>query len=370
MKLQHIDTARGIAILMVIMVHSSLHFVAFEWLSLFFVRYGQMGVQLFFVVSAFTLCLSADRRSDEKRPIVNYAIRRYFRIAPAYYMGILIYLCVDLIFYFKATGELGTSQYYTPVNILANATFIHGFVPTANNTIVPGGWSIATEMTFYLLFPMLFIWLRRFIGSSWFKAAAAILIFLLFSYLIDWIFYTNWQKFVANNNFLYYNLFNQLPVFVAGIAYYCLWKGGKLDFPVIYDLLLFVIFTAASVLIWQMEPFRGQFILVPCLTGISFVFLVELFRKLPQLNPGFIARIGQLSYSMYLIHFIFAYWIFGLLAPRIVTTTGPDLAYLVFFLVSSYLTFLLAGASEKYVEKPSIAIGKRIINRYAGERNG
>lgn len=33
------------------------------------------------------------------------------------------------------------------------ALFVHGFHPQSINSVVPGGWSIAVEMTFYAVFP-------------------------------------------------------------------------------------------------------------------------------------------------------------------------------------------------------------------------
>ena len=51
---------------------------------------GQRGVQMFFLVSAFTLTLSHYNRRQERRPTLNYAIRRFFRIAPMLYLGILL----------------------------------------------------------------------------------------------------------------------------------------------------------------------------------------------------------------------------------------------------------------------------------------
>ncbi|MFY0030172.1 hypothetical protein ABTP79_18860, partial [Acinetobacter baumannii] len=39
--------------------------------------------------------------------------------------------------------------------VLLTATFLHGFWPDSVNSVVPGDWSIAAEMTFYLVFPLL-----------------------------------------------------------------------------------------------------------------------------------------------------------------------------------------------------------------------
>ncbi|UFW43506.1 hypothetical protein BcanWSM471_10700 [Bradyrhizobium sp. WSM471] len=39
--------------------------------------------------------------------------------------------------------------------MILTATFLHGFWPDSVNSVVPGDWSIAAEMTFYLVFPLL-----------------------------------------------------------------------------------------------------------------------------------------------------------------------------------------------------------------------
>src|SRR4051812_26086677 len=89
-KLSYIDALRGIAVLFVISVH---HGMVFRQLPLVqsISGFGQMGVQLFFVASAYTLCLSASRRAE---PTKNFYLRRFFRIAPLYYFAIVLYATV------------------------------------------------------------------------------------------------------------------------------------------------------------------------------------------------------------------------------------------------------------------------------------
>jgi peptidoglycan/LPS O-acetylase OafA/YrhL len=52
---------------------------------------------------------------------------------------------------------------------VATALFVHGFHPQSINSVAPGGWSIAIEMTFYAVFPLL----ARFI-TSWQTAVAGL----------------------------------------------------------------------------------------------------------------------------------------------------------------------------------------------------
>ena len=92
-KYAFIDALRGMAILGVILVHSSQLVAPTNATLLWVMREGARGVQLFFVASALTLCMSwMTRNSHEKFPIRNFYIRRFFRIAPMFYIAILIYI--------------------------------------------------------------------------------------------------------------------------------------------------------------------------------------------------------------------------------------------------------------------------------------
>ena len=96
-KLKFIDSLRGLAILMVVMIHVSQ--VGDAEYPLFFqniFNFGRYGVQLFFMCSAFTIFLSFERRSKiDKYPILFFFTRRFFRIAPLFYIAILYYLFQD-----------------------------------------------------------------------------------------------------------------------------------------------------------------------------------------------------------------------------------------------------------------------------------
>ena len=139
-KLEFVDRMRGAAILLVIAVHFTQVFS--DPLVRAAGSVGQVGVQLFFVASAFTLCRSADQRgaagrAAEAHPLRNFYIRRLLRIAPLYWLALAIYTLRGVL--------RGETLFFTPLNIGANALFVHGLVPSANNTIVPGGWSIGAR---------------------------------------------------------------------------------------------------------------------------------------------------------------------------------------------------------------------------------
>ncbi len=93
-----IDGLRGIAVLMVLAVHTSqrvsnVGLEAFHF-SLIgeFVNAGARGVELFFLLSAFTLFRSSKAKySEECNPRRNFYIRRAFRILPLWWMAVTLY---------------------------------------------------------------------------------------------------------------------------------------------------------------------------------------------------------------------------------------------------------------------------------------
>jgi len=154
-KLPYIDALRGLAILSVMMYHCGQdkidsYYPAIESI----IKKGYYGVQLFFIVSALTLFMSMDKRqTQEKHPYLNYFIRRFFRIAPLFYVAIIYYLCVDGFgprIWLK--GLPGISIW----SVISTTTFTHGLNPYWINSIVAGGWTISIEVTFYLLLPFLY----------------------------------------------------------------------------------------------------------------------------------------------------------------------------------------------------------------------
>ena len=137
---------------------------------------GNYGVQLFFLASAITLCHSmASRMQADKYPVFYFFLRRFFRIAPLFWLA--------MVFYWTCPQSMPPGWYrewvgtdVQPSYFVLTALFLHGWHPFSFNCIVPGGWSIAVEMTFYVFFPLLFLWLH-----SLKRSAAAVLLGLLYS---------------------------------------------------------------------------------------------------------------------------------------------------------------------------------------------
>jgi peptidoglycan/LPS O-acetylase OafA/YrhL len=208
-KIDFINTLRGYAILGVILVHVS-QFIPIPKMLFMITDRGQMGVQLFFMVSAFTLFYSLENRKEEVHPNINFYLRRFFRIAPLYYTATLAYyFYLDKIYIADFTSSNSAR------NLVAHIFFLNGFDKVYMNTLTPGSWSIAVEMMFYVFVPVLYAFIKNLrSGLIFFFAISSIDIALNLSFFTqgDW--------------FHYFWLVNQLPVFSLGIVLYLFIKNN------------------------------------------------------------------------------------------------------------------------------------------------
>jgi len=349
-KLLYVDTMRGWAILMVIVCHQALAFTHLHPVVKLLASYGQTGVFLFFLASAFTLCNSHMERRGEENSTRNFFIRRLFRIAPLYYLGIILFFSLQSLFPQLTAGMLGD---FTPANLLANVTLLHGLMPTAFTGLVPGGWSIGTEWAFYLVFPVLFVtclkthdmWGYRVLLLPCAILAGANILLLT-------------RIGMANERywFWYDSVLNQLPVFVAGILLFLAVHSGAFRPDLRRDIPAFAFTSLLAVLALKAKLFA----LLPPASAISFVFLFNIFRS-TSTSYGLIEKIGRVSYSMYVFHTVFAVF-----ATRSVLEIFPmpdayeNAAFGAACMVSIPLTWLVGRFSEKYIEQPFIAFGRRL----------
>ncbi|MFN0200133.1 MAG: acyltransferase family protein [Bacteroidia bacterium] len=362
--LAYIDALRGLAILGVLMVHCSINGLRHypDWVGEIFYE-GARGVQLFYVVSAFTLFLSFHhRKKEEKYPIRNFFVRRFFRIAPMYYVAIAYFLWQDGL---GPRGWLGDAQSISPLNILSNTLFLHGLSPYWINSLVPGGWSVGVEMLFYLMLPFLFPIITNLNRAMIFTLATLAIKIVLHYFLYKhhlighaWL----WT------NYLYLYFPSQLPIFGFGMmAYFILMKK---DYQ--FDKWLIPIFLLLlNVQYYTSKPeFRHLGI---SLYGVLFLGLVILLAHRPYkliVNPLFI-YLGKVSYSAYLINWGVLYWIvtqkakFNLL-DFFKSPLGiyPYLNFFTRLAVTTLIVMLIATVLWKVIEQPFQRLGKKWIESW------
>ncbi len=212
-RLNGLDLLRSIAIVWVMLFHS---FVVgglgpnWAWLS----RYGWMGVDMFFVLSGFLIGVQVLKsfKDGGRLSLRDFYLRRAFRILPAYWAILLLYLLWPG--FREAPGMEPGWKFFTFV--------LNLYIDYLSNTAFSHAWSLCVEEHFYLLFPLLAAWLlrrpsmRKFIALCMFLVLAGVMLrsmVWLHDMAVDPTHQRNW--FVED---IYYPTWNRLDGLLTGVA--------------------------------------------------------------------------------------------------------------------------------------------------------
>ena len=361
-KYGYIDSLRGIAILLVILVHAAQHF---ETLSpdIFFLTYkGQYGVQLFFITSSLTLFLSYEQRKslDKSNTVRFFLIRRLFRIAPAYYLAIIFYAALLLV--------EPLSTFPNPlrvVDVVLSVFFINGFFPSAINYVPPGGWSVAIEMIFYLLIPFFFARIK--------SLKAAVIYFLItvlaafvFNYIGAYLMvnYTHLDYAYHKTWYFYFWLPNQLPVFLLGMILFFLLKRSiqvSKAMAIMMVLASCVVMVSVFYLIrfYKLEDFVPEHLIVAML--FSMIVFAMSRSRISLLENNLTQQLGKLSFSMYLWHFIVLQGLAFII--RRIMPVFPVVQVITLYVVAVPVIAFISSVSYNKIELAGIKAGKKIIEK-------
>jgi len=356
----YIDALRAYALLGVLAVHAGQNIPGLSARMRGLTAAGALGVQLFFVASALTLLLSWRARAEGSWP---FFLRRFFRVAPMFWLAIGFYLWL-----YGFRPRYAAPNGITGADVAATAVFLHGLFPRSLNSVVPGGWSIAAETSFYLMFPAL----ASRLDSLWCAMVALVLALLLALVLNPFA-----ERWAAQLNpiepeylmtdFAYFWIVNQLPVFLVGFVAY----------HVIREHMPSLMMARLGLLSSLGALAMAQFARIPAPPHIVYagcfgVFAVSLAAGAGAfiVNPV-IVWFGRISYSGYLWHFAVLKALES--APR---WTGPPLhalgldvpcrASLLFvatWVAVAMSTAVLATTTYLAVERPLIRLGDSIVRR-------
>ena len=351
-----IDALRGYAILGVIAVHASQVTPKWEGFIRRVIDQGQEGVQLFFVASALTLMMSWQVRQDG---VWHFYVRRFFRIAPMFWLAIFFFECV--------------SRFTLPATqVFLSASFLHGWHPNFFPSVVRGGWSIAVEMMFYVFFPLMAICIRGIWSAIFAFLAANILAYKILFFC--WHRHADFWPGVPDAilwNFLHLWFPAQIPVFLVGFVLFYLLEVTNIRLPkwLVNTLLLLSVMMMVGMAI-PIDPWSlfGEKLSLYTVYGMCFgVFAFSLAKgAFPVLVNRFICVLGKISFSAYLWHF----FILTLLELTLSTALAQVLVYFNgiewlffcgFFPALVLLTAFFSSFTYRWVERPMIRFGNRLL---------
>lgn len=233
--------------------------------------YGFLGVQLFFVISGFVICMSAWGRS-----VGDFFVSRVVRLYPAYWLAVVL-----------AAGVLvlGSGASTKIRDVLANLTMMQEFLGVRN--LDQSYWTLAVEMIFYIFFAIV---VAR--GLTYRRVVAFCAIWTVVA-LIAPKFGSPWLGTVV--------VAQHSAYFVAGIALYLIFRFGQ-------NLLLWSIvglsWLIALVKLPGLAMARGvSFPVSAAIVTLFFVVMAAVaLGWFSWVTARWVTTAGALTYPLYLIH--------------------------------------------------------------------
>jgi peptidoglycan/LPS O-acetylase OafA/YrhL len=229
--------------------------------------YGWTGVELFFMISGFVICMSGWGR----RP-ADFFISRVVRLVPAYWAATLLTAAVLMIFPRLTSGARFSV-------VLTNLSMVQSVYGVPN--LVPAYWTLFVELTFYLLFGLVAI------GGITYRRMVTFCVLWSVASIVA----------AGSHHELLNNFINPpySPFFVAGIAFFLIHKFGS-------NLLLWAI-VAYSWLISVNQPHTDPPWQVVVLLSAFFVIMALVAtHRLDGIQWRWLPVAGALTYPLYLIH--------------------------------------------------------------------
>lgn len=351
-KLPQLDALRGIAILLVLAVHSPLGLVF---------PYAWCGVDLFFVLSGFLITgilLDSDRGDCY---FLNFYARRALRIWPLYYLMVALGLAVlprlGKTFAVPEPGELLPWYLF----------FVQNHASRAAQSLVVT-WSLAIEEQFYLIWPLLvYVLPRKILG--WVVIAVVFL-----SPALRWLLLVGGIP--AVNVFRW--SVTHCDGLAAGAAMALIVRSGisasNLGRWSARMLILALLISAVTIPIGIR---RTEFTSHPILYAFGFSGLAVGFAALlglalasetikRLLDNRLLRRVGTISYGLYLYHAVVFLWVrtFGIDALAGATGRSGWLVLLIAWSLAIIGVFGLAEMSFRWFERPFLE-----LKRYFDPRN-
>lgn len=299
-----VNILKGLAIWMVVTVHFFQSITVNSYIEML-ANCMQLGCQIFFTLSCFTLCLSY---SKKKLSYWQYFKKRVLKLFLAYYLMIFVTAIFRVILAVKSGQNVVDAINFT--GIILNALFLNGLTPnpTIHNTIVRGGWFIGTLFILYLLFPLLYK-IYSIKNKKWQKCKLFVFpltIISISTIIIGGIYAT--IGFGSYPFFVYTNFINQICAFIFGFVIFHLYQTVKIK-KVKFPLIKAIVCALLAIVLFIKIPLSHYVIvmvLVALATTYTFCFLFNnAFTKDnldSELIMRFLSKSGKISLGIYYTH--------------------------------------------------------------------
>jgi peptidoglycan/LPS O-acetylase OafA/YrhL len=349
-RFKSIDALRGIAALLVLLLHVSQVFLQSKKIAatglgmLDFIKVidlGRIGITIFFIISGFVICKSFNSKEKELK---SFVIKRFFRLYPLFWFSLIVGAFV--------LWPIG--KQHLDLGILAgNATMIPAFF--GQPFVIGLYWTLETELLFYILMSALY-----FFGVLRNSSVILGLTLLCYAALVIFMFVPATQPSLPHWMATPYHLSLMLLGVSMRYAFDEREDEARLSrrrIATLHLLLLLAIpfYIIASYLLRGIDANLPD--AIAYLIGIS-IFVIGL--KALRSAPSYLVYLGTISYSIYLLHPI----VFTLVRKAVLQVPALYGLHISFYLtICTVLTIIFSALTYKFIEAPANAIGKKLAQR-------
>lgn len=292
-----VQALRGIAALSVMLfhfrwninqIHPGLGDMLFGW--------GASGVDLFFLISGFVITLTAKKSEKGFYGSFSFLKKRIVRILPAYYLILLIS--------FLLSGAMSTFHYADKTENLISALLFKPIYPDHGPFYVDDSgmygirWTLNYEVYFYLITAG-----AVFFKRSWLWVSAFFLIMLVIVPLVMWGYVSLDTKGYRTGSAVLALMTNPITfLFLTGMAIGLILPYLQ-KIPSALSFIGLMLTVSLCIYFFSKGQFSGHGIMSSgWLLAFLLTFVILTEDKIRVHIPGFLIKLGDISFSLYLIH--------------------------------------------------------------------
>jgi Predicted acyltransferases len=348
-EIRSLTGVRGIAALWVVLLHF-IYVSNFQSDNVYldagneFLMKGNLGVDLFFMLSAFVLSLAYKNvfnLSLTFKDVKNFYVKRFIRIYPAYIFWLLL-----TAFVYK------TKLLHV---IIVNLLMSQNFFNPDKYTIGYVFWSLCAEWWMYMIFPFVYYVLNRFLSRNLLYISSLFIISIVGLYLLSSIkiFY------IGSNGFEFIEYEDRFSVFLGinsvircllcyfiGIALFFISRDERIKMKIMLGPKSVYVICGV---VFSLSLFRQTDIYIIICLALLILSLYENREFDNFFSSKIVYFLGLISYSLYLIHstlrFVITIIVMKIFNVPVTLADFPSIILsLVLLIPISYISYL-------YIEK-------------------
>ena len=345
-RLEWLQTLRAFAAIAVLIFHTKDAFSEYPNIQKILGQ-GFFGVDVFFCLSGYIMCPSCSQKMPSARNGILFLTTRFARIYSGYWPALVLTLAAAAIGLRPITGDWFSSIFLT------SAHFDNQFLETA--------WTLVYELRFYLAIGIFYFFFAANLSIRNISIIATVIILYnlgYYAFAINTVIGGVWPLRSTLNGFFLEFIFGMFIFFIN--------KQNSLKLETC------IFFIPASILLLAAGAFHSLFanfeFLRAATYGLASMLILAFFVSLenePKLHPhSWLVKIGDASYSLYLIHPILLTLLFTSLHRYI-----PQKYFYTILPIGLVLIVYTSFLWYKFLEKPIFQGISKLISRTLIEKN-